>query len=198
MADDLLICRGFELGQYFVPAFAVQPGEAITLRVPSCFEAADLLAATLSGVRPRPEVEVRGVCVVAERADPPTGWRRWFADPTPGRWLVRHGFAPQEATAVLARHGIDNRFRLSQYAANPRTLLGLERAYHSGPAVVVFNTSGLDPLGESAVQALVRSRLSRTAAIYLATPFLSGGVLHQRLMPGSAVVEISPNPPVAV
>lgn len=198
MAKDLLICRGFELGQYFVPGFAVRPGEGVTLRLPSRLGAADELAAFLCGKPPRPEVELRGTCVVAQRADPPDGWRRWFADPTPSQWLIRHGFAPDAATAVLVRHRIDDRFPLSRYAAGPRTLLGLERAYHSGPAIVVFSTSGLDPLGESAVHSLVRSHLSRTSAVYLAAPYLSGGESHQRELPGSTVVEINLNPPVAV
>jgi hypothetical protein len=99
---------------------------------------------------------------------------------------------------VLARHGIDDRHRLSCYAGTPRTLLGLEAAYRSGPDFVIFNTSGLDPLGEVAVEELVRTNLNRTAAIYLATPYISDGEQEQRHLPGSVIVEITPGPVVAI
>ena len=198
MSEIFLICRGFEFGRYHVPAFEVRANEVVALQLPAGFEAASQLAANLTGLVPRSEIEIRGRCVVAERADPPPDWRRWFSDPTPDRWLTSKCFSPDEAATVLNRHNIDKRHRLSRYPATTRTLLGLEVAFHSNPSVVVFNTSGLDPLGELAVQELVRSNLSRTSAVYLATPFLSQGVRHRRLMPGSVEVEIAVRPSVTV
>lgn len=198
MAKLLLTCRGFPLGGCFVPAFELRRADIVTLQLPARFEMTNRLASHLSGSRPRPEVDLRGRCIVAGRAEAPAGWRRWFCDPYPSEWLVRQSFTRAEAAAALDRHSIEDRFRLSQYAAGPRAVLGLEAAMHAEPDIVIFNTSGLDPRWEVAVQELVRSNLPRMSAIYLATPFLSDGSLHLRAMPGSVVLEISPQSPAAV
>lgn len=198
MTDLVLACRGFELGRSHVPTFEVRRGCVLTLQLPARFDSIDRLASHLSGTVPRTEVDVRGRCVVAERAQPPHNWRRWFSDPFPGEWLIRRGFTKQEATTIVAKHCIDDRHRLSQYAATPRTLLGLEAAYHLKPDLVIFDTSGLDPLGELAVYDLVRSNLHRISAIYLATSYLSEGVIHNRAMPGSDVFELTTMKPVTI
>jgi hypothetical protein len=198
MAEAVLTCRGFPLGEAFVPAFETTRGQVVTIQLPARFESTSQLAVTLAGVVRRPEVEVRGQGAVAGRAEAPVGWRRWLFDPSPSQWLVRQGFAPGNAATILARHRIDDRFRLSQYAAGPRAVLGLEAALRSGPDVVVFNTSGLDPTWEVTVQEVIRSCLDRTAAVYLATPFLSDGAIHRRSMPGETVVEVSSQSPAPV
>jgi hypothetical protein len=198
MSEILFNCRGFDLRGGHVPQFELRRGAVITLQLPTHFEQVGELSARLCGDTPRSEIEIQGRCVVASRAQPPYGWRRWFSDPFPSQWLVRHGFASDEALAILARHSIDDRHRLSRHAATPRTLLGLEAAYRSGPDFIIFNTSGLDPFGELAVQNLVRTNLHRTAAIYFATPYIADGVQHLRNMSGSVVIEIAPGPVVTV
>jgi len=198
MAEPVLTCRGFFLGGALVPAFEATRGQVVTVQLPPRFELAEQLAGTFAGVVRRPEVELRGRGAVAERAEHPAGWRRWLLDPSPSEWLVRQGFTPGEAATVLLRHQIDDRFRLSRYAAGPRAVLGLEAALHARPDVVVFDTSGLDPKWEVAVQEVVRSSLERTAVVYLATPFLSNGATYRRSMPGETVVDVSPCLPAPV
>src|SRR5262245_18967408 len=198
MPEALLTCRGFPLGGAIVPSFEVMRGQIVTVQLPPRFDSTAQLAAALAGVLRRPEVALRGRGVSVEPAEPPVGWRRWLSDPSPGEWLARQGFAADEAAAVLSRHRIDDRFRLSQYAKGPRSALGLEAALRSRPDVVIFNTSGLDPRWELAVQDLIRSSLDRTAAVYLATPFLSNGAICRRTMPGEVVVEVSPHTPASV
>lgn len=198
MAEAVLTCRGFPLGEAFVPAFETTRGQVAIIQLPTRFGPTPQLADTLAGVVRRPEVEVRGQGVVAGRAEAPVGWRRWWFNPSPSQWLVYQGFPPGDAAAILARHRIDDRFRLSQYGAGPRAVLGLEAALRSGPDVVVFNTSGLDPKWEVTVQEVIQSCLDRTAAVYLATPFLSDGAVHRRSMPGETVVEVTSRSPASV
>jgi hypothetical protein len=186
------------LGGHHVPAFEVRPGEAVTLRLPAWFELEAALVDSLTGKARRPEVDLAGRCVFAEPAYPPVGWRRWFSDSKPTDWLRRRGLTRAEAAAVLARHGIDDRFPLSRHAANPRTLLGLAAAYHRRPDLIVFHTHGLDPAGVVEVQGLVRSHLDATGAIYLSAPVPSRGTETDPVFHGSTVVEIVARPAVPV
>lgn len=195
MGEPVLISRGLLLEGAFVAAFEAARGQVVTVQLPARFEGTPVLAGTFAGLVRRPEVEVRGRGAVAGRAEPPVGWRRWFFDPSPSEWLVRQGFAPGDATTILVRHRIDDRFRLSRFGAGPRSVLGLEAALRAKPDIVVFNTSGLDPSWEAAVQEVVRSSLDRAAAVYLATPYLSNGTIHRRSMPGGTVVEVSTQSP---
>jgi hypothetical protein len=198
MNDVQLVCRGLEVGGYYISPFEVHSGSVITLRLPVGIDPDDRLTAVLTGLVPCPEIQLTGSCVVANAAQPPIGWRRWLSDPRPVAWLVGHGFSSDQAEEIVARHGIDNRFRLSRHAATPRTLLGLEVAYRSGASIVIFNTSGLDPRGRSAVFDLVRANLVRTAAVYLATPFVSQGLRQYSDLPGSHIIEIAPHAAVTI
>jgi hypothetical protein len=186
-----LICRGFAVDQYCVPSFEVHAGEQLALQLPAYFHGKNELIAALTGSTPSSDIEIAKSSVFALPANPPTGWRRWFSNPTPTEWLIAHGFPRHEVVAVLAQHAIDNRFRLEQLAANSRALLGLAAAFRRQPNVVVFDTAGLDPAGERAVQEMVQSHLGQSSVVYLCWPTRSHGGESYRVYPGSTAVELT-------
>ncbi len=197
MTTSLLNCRGFDLGQFHVPSFEVRPAEVLTLALPASSELTSILGELLTGIRPSADIEIIGQSVRATPARARTGWRGLFPA-RPADWLIGQGFTRSEADVVLARHQIDNRFRLNQYAATPKMLLGLEAVYHRRPDVIVFDTTGLDPNGWNRVRALVQSRLGETAAVYLSSPIVSQGKRSTPVFPESSVAEVVARPAVSV
>ena len=198
MAIAKLICRGLVLDQHYLPPFEVHAGELVAIHLPAYFGSKSELIAALTGSVPTSDIEIAGSSVFAWPAQSPIGWRRWFSNPSPAEWLIRHGFSHDEALAMLTRLAIETRFRLDELAANPRTLLGLVAAIHRQPGVVVFDPAGLDPMGERAVQELVQSHLQQTSVMYFSWPAQSMGTESYRVFPGSTVVELTAQKAVTV
>ena len=184
--------RGFHVGRWFFPPFSVRHGESISLELPQEATAHhNEIIATLTGSKPVTGLSLRSEVVFVESATVPSGWRRWFHNPTPFDWLRENTTLSENAIqSILDEHQMNRRVPLSCYAANPRLILGLYAAYARKPAVIVFATAGLDPRGIQTVFRIVSEHLTECAAIYLTWPFESQGQEHRSVFPGSLSVSV--------
>jgi hypothetical protein len=93
---------------------------------------------------------------------------------------------------VLVENRLDGReISLNYYAANPRSILGLYGALAKKPGTVLYETSGLDPLGVQAMHRIITEHLAEGAAIYLAWPYWCQEQLHHGHLPGSRCVTVT-------
>src|SRR5207247_1660545 len=169
-------CRGFSIGAWDIPPFALHSGEAMTLLMPGRPQLDwDAVISALTGKRPIPEVTIHGCVLHPVLAVSSLGWFRRFQKLTPFDWLKKNtALADEEIHRVLSKHGLKASIPLNAYAGTPKTLLGLEAAYAQGPKAIVFSQIPLDPLGFSKVFETINGHLPTCAALYLAGP-----VFHQ-------------------
>ena len=195
MDDNRIDSRGFSVGRWCFPAFSLRRGECITLCLPKEARVdGDRMIACLTGAEPVAGLKIRGPVVFAAPATPPSGWRRWFHDPTPFHWLRTNSTLSDDAIrSFLREHGMDPPYPLSRYAGNPRTFLGLAAAYAHKPDVVVFSTSGLDPSGVRETHRIVTQHLSESSAINLAWPLWCPGHEHHDIFRDSATFVVIDN-----
>jgi len=85
---------------------------------------------------------------------------------------------------------MDRALPLSRFAGTPRMLLGLRKVYAHSPAVIVFSTAGLDPLGARDTCRFVAEHLPGCSAIYLARPVSRQGQEQDDFFLGSAGVTV--------
>jgi hypothetical protein len=192
MADIRIEGQEFTIGRWHFPVFAARGGECVSLCFPKEASVdADRIIACLTGAEPVPGLKLHTTVLFAKPASSPTGWRRWFQDPTPFAWLKKNTSLSEDAIrSFLLSHKMNRRIPVSQYAGTPRTLLGLQAAYARRPGVVVFSTSGLDPLGVRETFRVVADKLLECAAIYLAWPYVSQGQEQHNLFPGSMRITV--------
>lgn len=198
MSTTRLKCHGVSVGEWWVPSFELRDGECVTLVLPTgVVSAAEELTNRFTGRVVSPDIESNGKVVVATPASGPRGIRRWFADSSASGWLVRRGASREQAFNTLRRHNItpDN---LASLAQNPRTLLGLEAAWAQGARVLIFATTGCDPLGVLMAFDAVSQHLPTCPAVYLSFPTISAGEASNKVFPGSTVVEVTRRSPIAV
>jgi hypothetical protein len=199
MADIFIDGQGFSIGRWYFPPFSLRRGECISLRLPK--EAVvdeERIIRCLTGSESVPGLNLNARVLFAKSAAAPSGWRRWFQDPTPFVWLQRNTTLSEDAIrSILLEHRIDQMIPLSHHAGTPRMLLGLEKAYAMRPEGVVFSTSGLDPLGVRDVFRIVAESLPECSAIYLAWPSLcQGREQHFEFAGASGIAVIDKHRPV--
>ena len=176
------------------PAFKLRGGECGDSWFPAkeAWVDAERIVACLTGMEPVAGLELHTKVLFAKPASSPSGWRRWFHDPTPFEWLKENTTLSEDAIrSFLLNHAMDRSIPLSRYTGTPKMLLGLEAAYARKPKVVVFSTAGLDPTGIDDLFRIVSERLPECAAICLAWPVICQGQEHLGAsFPGSALVTI--------
>jgi hypothetical protein len=201
-----IACDGAQIGPLRLPPFQLKTGEAVTLLLPRPFpeHAQEHLLQALTRAGSVPGIQHFGRVEWAAPAVAPRGWLAlWrqgrLTQPRPVDWLrANANLSGAEADTVVGRLGLNPRWRLSELAMNPRTLLGLEAAWARGAEVVVFQTSGCDPAGVREVFAAVASRLQKCSAIYLSHGFWSQDQFQRDCLPGASCIEVSIPDPKAV
>jgi len=188
MTDIRIDGRGFSVGRWHFPAFSLRCGECVTLCFPKeAWVDADRIAAGLTGMEPVAGLKLHATALFAKPAASPSGWRRWLQDPTPFEWLRKNTALSDDAIqSFLRKHEMQRSIPLSRCAGTERMLLGLEASFARRPGVVVFSTSGLDPLGVREVFEIVREHLPGCSAIYMAWPFFCQGQEQHDFFPGSS------------
>jgi hypothetical protein len=192
----LLTCQGLRLGSIRLPRFSLARGQAICLRLPCLSEAEDKqLEEFLTGRPANPAMHLAGRVVWVKPAQNRGGILGRFRWLRATDWLIQAGgISRAEAQSIVKQVARDPRVYIEQLAGNPRMLLALEAAYARDPEVVVFATRGCDPLGVVTIQDVVRSRLDRHSAIYLAYPFWREDVMCWSPFPGAEMVEVCTDP----
>jgi|SRR5579885_3143271 len=193
MSALLLSCEGVAVGGLTLPPFRLRAGESVCLHVPGPAhgEEEEQLLRVLTGGEKVPGVEVLGRVEYAAPATGRPGLLGLFRQPYPADWLRRTaGISPGDAQRVVARLGLKPEWRVCNFSANPRALLGLEAAWARGAEAVIFSCVGLDPLGRQAMFGAVRSRLERWAALYLSYPYLTQGHYERDHLPGASCLEV--------
>ena len=192
MADIRIDGQEFRIGRWHFPAFAARAGECVTFCFPKeAWVDADRIVACLTGMEPVAGLKLHTTVLFAKPAASPSGWRRWFQDPTPFEWLKKHTTLSEDAIrSFLLKHAMDGNIPLRRFAGTPRALLGLQAAYARKPGGVVFSTAGLDPMGVRDTFRIVAEHLPECSAVYLSWPYVSCGQEHHDFFPGSARVTV--------
>lgn len=192
MDDYRIDSQGFSIGRWYFPPFCLRRGQCVTLCLPKEARVAQVrINACLTGLEEVPGLNLNGAIVLAEPAASPSGWRRWFYNPSPFDWMKENTTLSDEAIrSFLVEHGLDRQIPLSWFAGTPRMVLGLAASYARKPDVVVFSTAGLDPNGVRTVQQIVSQHLPECSAIYLAWPAIFQEQEHYGIFPNSLFLSV--------
>lgn len=164
-----LSCTGFRLGRLSVPAFQLCESEVVCLHIAAgCDTEQEELTRLLSFGRDTSHLSFFGTVAWAERPMPQRGvlWR--WRNPTIMDWLTRSaGVSHDQALEILRRWNEGPEKKIGLVQCNPRTWIALDAAFTRGTDIVVFDTSGNDPIGIRIAYDLVASRLSAHAVIHV-------------------------------
>ncbi len=187
-------CEGVTIGSVEIPRFQLRLGEFVCLHLPGPLSSEEEKQSilVLTGRRPVSGLRLFGRTCWAQRPASRGGLFEFFQRPRAVDWLQRAGDVSRaQARAIVERLGLRPDWRISQLAANPSTLLGLEASWARGAEVVVFSTSGCDPLGKRAIYEAVTSRLDRCAAIHLSHPNTKGEWTCRDFFPRAFCIQLS-------
>ena len=198
----LLECDGIFLDELFIPAFRLKTGEVLcwTLPGPIDWEWEELLVRRLTGSHSE-SVRLFGKVFMV---DPWTWsvkgfWQRLrsrFHRPLVVNKLAKEAGITKDQAGILAqRHGVSTKDRLWGISQNPRVLLALEIAWARRADVVVFSTSGCDPIGIRAIYHEIQAHLQHIAAIELCYPTWTQGRTVRICFPGATCLEITKQTP---
>jgi len=198
-----LSCGGIAAGPLWVPPFDLHLGESVCLHLPEYTDDAPLVAALKGLARGeeggQPPRVVWGGLAWDDR---PRIMRFFLPSPRAVDWLRRVAHVQHtEALAALKQVDLDPSWRLNRMAGNPRTWLGLAAAWAQSPDVLIFSTTGCDPLGQKRViQAVARWLESGGAAVRLTDPYWTQGSLHTDCVPipGCMCLKVEQHPAPAI
>jgi hypothetical protein len=164
-------CLGLDARGFCLPPFTLRAGEALCLHVPSIDPPwYDLLLPLITGQTAHPALQFTGTVTYLQK---PVPRRRWWLlgrmrNPAAGDWLTAdRRLSPAEATATLQRLSIVPRTPIGSLGWNERSLLAVEAFLLRPPDVLVFETTGQDPLGERRVLDRLSSAPADLALVYL-------------------------------
>jgi hypothetical protein len=165
-----LICDGALIGGAWIPPFGVRQGEIVKLVWDSVkFESQEQFLRAMCETGPGSPIRVAGRVIPVQLAMPSSRWREWLHRERAADWLARRmGTNRRAAESRLRQVGIDPEAALSCLPGTPRWILGLEYALTQSPAVIIFHTAGLDPMGAQNALAAVSSNIRESAGLYLA------------------------------
>jgi hypothetical protein len=189
--------QGFRVGRWSFPPFALRLGERIALHVPQdAIHDRDRIVAALTGAEATHGLALHESVVLATPALGPTGWRRWFRDPTAFDWLkMKTPLVEAAIQSFLNEYDIDARFPLSRLAGTPKSILGLCAAFARKPGTILYSTTGLDPQGALIVHQYVVRHLSESAAVFLAWPCFCQGKEMRDELPGAIFISVNDDTP---
>ena len=106
---------------------------------------------------------------IAKMAEPHRGLRTLFRAEACAEWLIKEtGMSLEQAQATIAdikSLGIRIADHLNEIAANPCWMLGYAAANFSQPAVLVYGTGGMDPMGIKAAHRYMKAAAERCCVI---------------------------------
>ena len=189
----LLTCRGWRLGNCYVPSFEVRAGELVRIQFPNRADVPrDEFQQALCSAGDCSAVQSTGIVIANECPVPRSRWRQIFHEQRAGEWFrERTGVSLAVSQSYLERVGLDPNTPLCHLAGNPRKLLAIQAAHALHCDVLIFDTDGIDPLGMRSVLKAVVDQLGDSAAIYLA----SGYDRHEPEVAYSAVINVDCGPP---
>ena len=125
MSDIRIDSQGFSVGHWWFPPFSLGQGECITLCFPQeAHPDQNRIVGCLTGSERVAGLTLGGPIVVATPATTPSGWRRWFHNPTPYDWLKKNTPLSEDfIQGFLSERRMDRHLALSRYAGNERAFL---------------------------------------------------------------------------
>lgn len=148
-------CSGVTCGGVIFPAFELRKGTMCGISVPTGFgEDWILLMKTLCGEFKTPDVQLlhNGVAIC-----PQLGCKQFSDDANVGESLKSLGFSETDYDAISANGRVDATTAVGQLPGTPRLLIDVLRAIVKPDKIVVFTTTGLDPVGIKETNRLVAS-----------------------------------------
>lgn len=164
-----LICDPLQVGRLFIPGFEVRPAEFVKIQFPvGCSLELDRVMELLRVQNRQGPGHAVGEVAVFEW--PLSGfplfemfYRRRAVD-----WLrKRTGLGRTQAATLLRQVDVEPDTPISWLAGTPRWMIWLQTCLARGPSVLVFSTSGLDPLGAERALRTVAEQRGDSAAVYL-------------------------------
>jgi hypothetical protein len=113
---------------------------------------------------------------------------RWWQPSSCAAWLARRvNVSLPQAQALIEELPVSVPQRLDQCATTHRILLGLAVALANRPDILLYRTSGLDPLGILTVHEYVEKHCQDLCALHLSLPTVHGdGTPAPRICPPGA------------
>jgi hypothetical protein len=188
-----LACSGILIGSLQVPPFQLSLGDLICLHMPGLSGAPETepLVGALTGQEPTPGLQVFGRVRLASPAPFRAGLFGLWHRPRPAAWLRSFaGLSLEQAGAVVARLGLNARWRICEISATARLLLGLEATWARGAEAIVFTAIGLDCLGRRTIFDAVGRRLDRCPAIHLCYAYMTQGRRERTCPTGAVCLEV--------
>jgi hypothetical protein len=196
MKEFLVRCQGARVGGYWLPPFELGTGERLSLHLPGRGHSEDwwLFVRVLTKGEPVPGLSINGKVVCAEPAVGRRGVARFLrGELRPAGWLRSRTGISKERADELVRQWLPDAadYSINALAANPRQRLGLLAALETGAEIILYTTTGCDPLGAQTQHAVLAELLGRRAAIYCTRPVQSGGKVSYPTIPGVDAVKVA-------
>ncbi len=174
MRELEITCNGFQIGKIAIPNFEVRKGQL------SCFHwplPRGSLEEThfwriLLGTETEISLQVFGKVTKINLPCEKKGiFSYFFYRETIEKLLMESGnIDAKQVSNILKKLSIVPHSFISSISLTTRILLGIEMAWGNSPDVVLFETSGLDPLGIETICQAILGKLDTCAAIHFSYP----------------------------
>lgn len=164
MANTLLSCSGFRIGEVWIPRFEVFTEEHVGLALP-CWSSFPLteLCNILVGTIPKSGVRAFGKTMAVALP----GLSRVEGSQTVIEFISSRALASVHAGAIVRDLDIELTSHYGLLPYTSRVIIDLRIAWTQQPQLLVFSTSGLDPLGERDVGAEVKRWQRQCSALHV-------------------------------
>lgn len=193
MSEPRLRCLGVGTDSLRLPAFELSAGQRIDLRLPAplVWKQRDALIDLLTGKVGSNQVRIKGRALWAEPPQIASGLLAPLRSATARDWLATAGaLSPEASMQQITRWQVcEPNERVCRLAMNPRVLLAILAAWGKGAEVLIYSTTGCDPMGKKKIHETVGARTDVCPAIHLSYPAVSNGIESFDSVPEAVIVE---------
>ncbi len=169
MSEVKITCKGFKMGNVYIPEFEVKKGQLLCFHWPFCHKSleAEHFFEVLLGTKTEMNIYVLGKITkvnIPYEKNP-------FYRKSIKKFLMKFGnISAYRASNILQKLHIAPHNFIGSISLTKKILLGLEIAWVNSPEVVLFETGGIDPLGIETICQAVSERLDTCAAVHFSYP----------------------------
>lgn len=176
---------GFASPTLRVPPLSINSGEIVRLVSPrhaSVFAEFEKDKELRDSFQVRSDRQIENGMLLQPWIEFPPGWKFLFRRALATDWIEhRTGLARDEAATLLRRFHVEPEMPLCHMAGNPRGLMALASVLVRRPAVIVFHTMGLDPLGQDRLLQTAFDEIGDAAGIYCQSRVFSRRAIERHL-----------------
>jgi len=161
--------KGIKIDNFYIPPFTLDKGDIIVIQLPNGLYFHGLLfrlVDILTGKERNDNIELRTDLKFVNHLIE-TGWRRFFQPLTVDRYIEKTGNPTSKLTErIYETKYIKPKTRISRLAGNPRKILSLLTTL-SWTDKIIFDLSGVDPIGGQEAFSLVKRQIGKSGAAIL-------------------------------